>query len=70
MVTKERLDELLEELKADVARMKPTPLSMALATDVFWAIDPLPVDDFAESVDRMAKKHRKSLERLGEESHD
>jgi len=43
MVTQEKLNELLAELKADVARMKPTPLSMAMATDVFWAADPLPV---------------------------
>jgi len=44
MVTKEELDLLLAGLKADVARMRPTPLSMALAADVFWAEDPLPVD--------------------------
>ena len=43
MVTKEELDLLLAGLKADVARMKPTPLSMAMATDVFWAVDPAPV---------------------------
>jgi hypothetical protein len=43
MVTQEKLNELLEELKADVARMRPTPIGMTLAADVFWADDPLPV---------------------------
>ncbi len=51
MVTKEELDLLLAELCDDVARMKPTPLAMAMATDVFWAIDPAPVPSNANAFD-------------------
>ena len=54
MVTKEELDLLLAGLKADVARMKPTPLAMAMATDVFWAEDPLPVNEWPQDPDSKA----------------
>ena len=59
-MTKQELDILLDELKSDVARMRPTPLTMAMATDVFWAVDPLPSSplDAEDDIERARRLRR------------